>query len=256
MSMIANPILSSVWSQLITELLATQTQYVALSDDQVRWGKQHILTTLSKLTPTKIYKNLIYMNRRSKIGKFALVYAHHLTRSIIDGDESRLCSLIADVTTPEYDANPRLTNQELADIASQLNTEMITMNALVDTVSRMASVPSVLLGDTVHEKCSQDVCLYAVESPNLRNTPNPMVDRTLDPMVWVTDSSDSSDIHFAWCYRLPELIGIIVCNGNNTYTGEPFSAKTCDMVSRRYVTEFKLMRCYFDEVTKATPTEA
>lgn len=224
-----------VWGKLVSELLETQRCFYVFPEINFIWARDNILDSITHLglTPNIIFKNMVYMNRKSKVGRFALTYSNKLSNIINNMDKKELNIFLSNPITPEYDNNELLDINELSLVTKQINKEMITMNNLIDIVSRLDVIPRTILGTEIHEKCNKDVCVYS-------NSDSVFISSSIDSLVWITDYPT------AMCFSLPELIIRISTDDINPYTNKKFTPVIVDKIKLQYNLEFKLVRKYFE----------
>jgi hypothetical protein len=238
------------WSRLITELLQSQAKYVDLSPKDVTWGVEAILEILSQQKPEIVYKDLVYMNRESKIGRFALNFSDRLIASIKSQDSKSLSALLTKASTPEYDDNPHLTAVHYGEFAQSLAIETVAMNALMEKVAAMKVLPEAILNTEKHSQCKEEVCVWSMPADGIAaSTAHDKVlflDRTTDPMVWVADTAGMQYVYTAWCFKLSDLILILATDGLNPYTKKPFPGSVSLSLKVRYHVELVLVRRYLE----------
>ncbi len=246
----ALPTVPVVWSRLIRELLQRSASYTDLNTDDVAWGTDAITAILPSLKAETLYKDLVYMNTGSKIGKFALIFGDKVAVAIKKRSTTDLETVLLAGTSPEFDDNKWLPGDEYNRYMDQLSREMVTLNALVDRVTRLTVLPPVLLDSPEYTKCREDVCVWqlppdGVVSGAARDRVL-LLDKEPDPMVWVADQAGTQEAYHAWCFKLPDLIKILMLDLDNPYTGVPFSARIVAALKQRYHVECLLVRRYLE----------
>lgn len=243
MSISIIPKIELIWKKLISELILTQNEHHHISTEESVWIVQNILAIVPILNPEILYKNLVYLNRKSTLGRFALNYSAALLAIIKNKDSEELKFFFEDAFTPEYDDNPYLTKEELSTIKSKLQSEMLTYNHLSDRIFREDYIPETIFKSEIHNKCSKEICLYS--HGLVENSENNFIylDSRAEP-IWVSQIIDKSTQ--AFCFDLIELLIIILNNDVNPYTGKVFHENIRQKLFEKYKIEFKLLRRYFD----------
>ncbi|CAH6418756.1 Hypothetical protein POVN_LOCUS477 [uncultured virus] len=248
------------WNRLVSELLHRQATYSDLDLDDIDYGTQVIVEAMGALDPEHLYKNLVYLDAASRIGRFAMSYRDQLTKAIRARDAKAVAEVLAAASSLEYDDNPYLTGTDKLNTQRELKKEMIAFNALIDQVTRLKEVPQKLLTSDTYKKCREDVCVWYMPPDGVAAGSSRdrvlLLDKSADSMVWVADQSGTQIAYTAWCFKLPELIKIIVADGNNPYTGRPFTARVSNMLRARYSLESLLVRRYLEAVGILSPPSA
>lgn len=177
------------------------------------------------LNSTNPFLALIYMNKCSKIGKFAMVFQYQLLEYTNNNDLENLRLLFENPFTPEYDDNPLLNSVETEAINKQILLEKMALNNYFD--NQQNNVP--------YGSCLNDVCLFI--NPN-----NEMVENLEDYNVWVAQKGDNTIS--SYCFKLPNLLNIVYTNGINPYTGTHFQPQTIATLHERYSTQLKFIEIY------------
>lgn len=247
MSVRAVPIIPRVWTQLINELLQRLPSGHNLSDEDIKWASGVIADILTEIKSARIvYKDLVFMNQGSKIGRFALTFHERLVDGIKIRDESSIRKLLQQGETPEFDDNPRLSNDDRLRYEAHLNIEMNTFTLLI---RRLSYNPNMLTSGPIlesesHNTCKKDVCFAKLPNDQKTDDKLLMLDLTANPPVYVADQVGVT--YQAMCFSLPDLIVGTVTEGINPYTEKPFSKTLIDLVATRYSTERNLVIRYLE----------
>lgn len=244
MSISIIPKIEIIWRKIISELISTQNEYHYISKDESLWIIQNILALVPIIDPDILYKNLVYLNRKSTLGRFALNYSDDLLTIIKKKDFEELKIFFENPFTSEYDDNYYLTEEELSTIELKLQSEMLTYNHLSDKISREDYIPETILKSDIHNKCSKEICLY--NHGLIENSEDYFIylDPRIEP-IWISQIIDKSTQ--AFCFELIELLTIIENNDVNPYTDQVFPQNIRLKLFEKYKIEFKLLKRYFDK---------
>lgn len=250
MSVHALPGLPLAWSRFVRELLQRQAMYSNLDEEDIDYGAPIILDTFGKLEPEVLYKDVAYLDACSKIGRFALTFRDRLANALKSRNEDELRTLLTEAATPEYDDNKWLSDYDRSLILATLENEMVTYNALLDRVGRLNVVPQTILGSSEHCKCREEVCVWQLPADSVAAGSSTdrvlMLDQTQDPVVWVADREGEQFIYHAWCFKLPDLLKLIMLNVANPYTKEKFSPHVVLALWQKYNLECRLVTRYLE----------
>ena len=198
------------YNDIIYELVNERMEFFGVSEIS-----DEIFNILLKLTPDKVYKNLIYMNCKSNIGIFALTYQKNLLYNI--KNKLSCFELIHECKTPEYDNNKYLTIEEYNCIQSEIKKEMCVLNFYVDKLIH-------------NSKTNIDNCYNCICDNIFINSVN--------SKIWIVDN------YVAYNFNIMELISLIYSNSNNPATGKKFSVYLKESINIKYQIYFKLIQIY------------
>ena len=230
-----------LWTKLINEVVTSQSQLTSVSEDDLNWLKEQILSNMSLLPEEALYRFLVLANRRSGCGQFALTFNNKLTKCMVSRSETDLNSLLnADLETifPEVVSNTQLNPQQKELVLGNLKTEMLALNMTMDTLLSSNTIYSQnksILGENAHIQCFGNVCMY---ESKLTTSVNQM------PSVVSVVTNDSTHIPIIYMFPLVQLITLIVMRGVNPYTQTKFSQETVSMINKRYPVEVAIVKYY------------
>uniref|UniRef100_A0A6C0AF06 Uncharacterized protein n=1 Tax=viral metagenome TaxID=1070528 RepID=A0A6C0AF06_9ZZZZ len=182
-----------------------------------------------------IFKNLVFMNTCSKIGKFALTYNKLLNEYLTKNKLNKLRNLLSDPKTIEYDSNEFLTDSQKEKINQEINTEISATNLLFEKILFMNDpIPRHIFSKGFQE-CKNDICLLDNEKNNLVLDPN-------KKFIWLSEKI--SEINYGWCFKIEELLIILNTSKINPYTSKKFSKEVIDPIKLKYRLEYLLCKKY------------
>lgn len=180
-----------------------------------------------------IFKNLVFMNTCSKIGKFALTYNKLLNEYLTKNKLNKLKILLSDPKTIEYDSNEFLTEFQKEKINQEINTEISATNLLFEKILFMNDpIPKHIFSKGFQE-CKNDICYN--EKNNLVLDPN-------KKFIWLSEKI--SEINYGWCFKIEELLIILNTSKINPYTGKKFPKEVIDPIKLKYRLEYLLCKKY------------
>jgi len=225
------------WATLLEDLLYT---HPSLSPTDVAWAGPPVREILTSLERGLVFKNLVYINAQSPIGRLAITYHQQLLKAIQSRDKPALTILLKAGVSREYDDNPYLPKDIKQQLDEQTKEEMAALDLLM-TQAVTGSVPpeaerptaltatsfEPLLHGAAHQRCHQEVCLTTDSKAGVPAN------------VWVGCNEDTTVT--AWCFNLPELLLLLLREQPNPYTGRPFPRVAMATLYTQYPTELLVL---------------
>lgn len=211
---------------LISDYIKSQYNF---NKHEFNFAKNIIFKTLNNIKEEKLIKNLLYLNKNSKIGKFALSYSDNLIKYVKNKDSENLKKLLEKPKTKEFDSNEYLTGDLLERKNKEFETQMLTLNLFYD--------------QTLHEnktdivKCEKDVCFLET------NCKNPILEPNSN-FIWCPNHE--SNANSAHCFKLPDLLILMLTTNINPYTNEEFSKNIKKSTLKKYRYECALIKKYLE----------
>ena len=181
-------------------------------------GVNFIYTILITNNDTDIlYKNLVYLNRFSKIGMFSLSYQYNIVNYLNSNNDDNLILLLLNPISIEYDNNELLNSIEKIDINKLLTNEMICLNHYICLSFNLDKILDIDFNILKYNKC-------LVENNNVLQ--NKYIIIPFNNKVLKT-------------YYLPNIIYYIIKDKNNKY---PIELK--NYIKNSYPTQYKFIQKY------------
>jgi len=215
--------------KIIDELLESYN----FNESSFKFAKESIHDIFLKLNEDTMYKNIVYINN-NKIGRFAISYVKKFKTYINNKDFDSLNKLLTTCKTVEYDDNKYLTGKYLERKNKEFDEEMLSIIYLIDKQKYKDNVSINILKD--YEKCEEEICM-------INENKSPIIP-CKNKFIWVPSYSDV--INSAYCFKLPELLILLLENNNNPYTNEKFCEKMKNNILSKYKYETLLLSPLFD----------
>ena len=211
---------------LISNYIITQYNF---SKDELDFAKTIIFKVLNKINDEKLIKNLLYLNKNSKIGKFALTYSDKLIEYIKNKDEKKLIKLLEKAKTNEYDSNEYLIGDFLERKNREFDTQMLTFNLFYDQILH-ENITNI-------SKCEKDVCILET------NCKNPILEPNSN-FIWCPNVKNNAGS--AHCFKLSDLLILMLTTNINPYTSEEFPKNIKNSTLKKYEYECALIKKYLN----------
>lgn len=165
---------------------------------------------------------LILSDPHSPVGRWANIFQNTLAESINDPIHlGEIFSLPVEELFPELYDNPSLTEAEREKISQSLIREKLSLEKALahNSTNSQKFYEQICVGECPGRPCEAILKMAPVSEE-------------------VSIASDGK----LYSFTLNDLIEILSTNGNNPYTGKPFSTETLQKLSHRYKVEIKLYR--------------
>jgi hypothetical protein len=215
---------AEIWAYLIETALASQTVYsVFQNNNDLLWLKSSLLIVFSSDDSDSEckYRCLVYLNRHSSCGRYALLFNAQIKTAI----EARNIELLSDVCkTARFSELEALSSERRQAWLSSIEFEIIVLNLYFDTASvRRPDVYS----------CDSDTSLVACREMVTVMFKNNNVIQT-EHIISVSEIQDSSGIVKVFMMRELDLMFLLLSSGVNPYTGCKFKDVTVNHLTTLY----------------------
>lgn len=229
----------------------SREHYNLLSDTDRKWACDSWMkayeipsnsdsTTLSS-EPERFYRGLIFANRESSIGRFAITWNLQLFRSISSRDYNSFRSSLLSPVTPEIDDNSHLSEEERKGIFETVENEMNSLNRLLDAAiysNDEEGTMETLLNTERHDACKRE-SQYCINDQKTKEVSFDSWRRSKAPL-YISELHPESEAPHVYCFDILELFNILWFNRDNPYTGRPFTDETRSGFFKRFQLETKL----------------
>lgn len=110
------------------------------------------------LTPDKFIKNLLYLNKCSRIGYFARIFTDKFIKYISQKNVNKLRQLMENPKTPEYDSNNYLSEELLKELREYMDQEITTVNNKIDEYMLSENNRQNILNSCNYYDCVGKIC--------------------------------------------------------------------------------------------------
>lgn len=192
--------------------------------------KPEIKGILLEVPMDKLVKNIVFLNKKSNIGKFAMMYSLRLNS--LNG--KKLKKFLLNPYSEEFDDNHFLNKEDKEHFDQLIKSEEVIIEFLIEKLSLDFGnkIPDKIM-DLDYKKCQSDVCMVYQEE-------------LITPKNYVWISGIDNYLDKLWCFRINELILIILTDKINPYTNKPFKNKTVNKILNMYRREVLLCKRFLE----------
>lgn len=240
MSISVIPRTAQVVRQTITEVLnssETDPGY-ELKPESIEWaiGAWMISYDSLKVIPDLLYRGLVLANRKSHVGRFAIVFNRRLYKAVAKKSGSAFFEVLRTAPFPELDDNPNLSDDEKAAIKGSLKEEMLSLNLMLEAALRDSTVTS-LIDSEMHKKCRDNVCIATGGDSRFAYGPTKITCLVSEPCVELQCCTAA-----VYSFNTLTLVSLLAFKKANPYTEAPFDPKLLESLQKTYSVEIRMVK--------------
>ena len=215
---------TEIWAYLIDTTLASQTVYSLFrNEDGLIWLKSSLLTLFNcdDLDSEWKYRSLVYLNRHSSCGRYALLF----NAKIQTAAETQNIELLFDTCkTAQFPELEAIAPERRQVWLSSIESEIIVLNLHFDKASVKRPDIYSCDDDTSLESCREIVTAMFKDNNIIQS----------EHIVSVSELQDSNGIVKVFMMRELDLMFLLLSSGVNPYTGSKFKDVTVNQLRTLY----------------------
>ena len=234
-----------ILKKLIQEVLMTNNRFINYTTNDKFLYSSIIFSILKTIEDNKIlFKNLIYLNKLSKIGRFSLSYTDKIFNYLEnEKNNKKLTKLLSNPICIEYDDNKHIDQNSLDLLIKEFNIEISSLQFLFDKLSMsLIPIPNNILSTETYTTCYKDICL--LDNKMNSEIDCDLVQTSVKKLVWV--GGEDKNLYVSWCFDLTELLILLITTKINPYTNKKFKKDIRRSLTEKYENEISYCQRYVE----------
>lgn len=240
---------------LIRDLINTSCDYKYDNED-AKWTHKALKTLINsdEISAETLYRGLALLNRNSLCGRFALTFNELFYNAVVNRD---IQNILIKSPFPEAEDNSQLTDKQREFLKQSLQLEMLSINLVLDYVSKMEELPQTILRSDLYRNCFKEICISNIINEDKKHANAEIIsEEKISPFlslipktIFVSTSvkikenhSNQTPTKYTWCFGILELIAILATTKINPYTREYFDDDLLNRLTQTYDLEIKMYR--------------